>query len=109
MRSIPLTVLSILVALAVSAQEPSPAAADHDALRKIKADVLNAINTRDLKGMDKLLHKPFTVTVITQDSFTDSGALQAYYDGLFTRKLLRLARITMEAEADELSQIWIDV
>jgi hypothetical protein len=29
------------------------------------------------------------VTVITQDTFTDAGALQAYCDGLFTESLLR--------------------
>lgn len=79
--------------------------ADHDALRKIKADVLNAINTRNLRGMDAVLHQPFMVTVVTQDSFTDTGALQAYYDGLFTRKLLRMSKVNIEAEADELSQI----
>jgi len=93
----------LLAATAARAQEASPA--DHDALRKIKADVLNAINTRNLRGMDTILHKPFMVTVVTQDSFSDTGALQAYYDGLFTRKLLRMARVHIEAEADELSQI----
>jgi len=96
---------AVLAATAASAQEGS-LAADHDALRKIKADVLNAINTRNLRGMDAIVHKPFTVTVITQDTFTDAGALQAYYDGLFTRKILRMKAVTMEAEADELSQIY---
>ena len=106
MRPIPLAaVFSVfLVSTAARAQDPSQAA-DHDALRKIKADVLSAINTRNLRGMDTVLHKPFMVTVVTQDSFTDTGALQAYYDGLFTRKLLRIARVNIEAEADELSQI----
>jgi hypothetical protein len=32
--------------------------------------------------------------------------MQAYYDGLFTRTLLRMSRIQMQAEADELSQIY---
>jgi ketosteroid isomerase-like protein len=107
MRSTPRSaaVFLLLAATAVAAEEPS-SAADHDALRKIKADVLSAINTRNLRGMDQVVHKPFMVTVITQDSFTDAGALQAYYDGLFTRKILRLSRVTMDAEADELSQIY---
>jgi ketosteroid isomerase-like protein len=107
MRSILRTAaLSVLLAsTAAWAQVPSPTA-DHDALRKIKADVLNAINTRDLRGMDKILHKPFMATVITQDTFTDTGALQAYYDGLFERKILRMGKVTIEAEADELSQIY---
>jgi ketosteroid isomerase-like protein len=106
MRSIPLAAaLSVLLAPSVvRAQDPSQAA-DHDALRKIKAEVLNAINSRNLKGMDAIVHKPFMVTLVTQDSFTDTGALQAYYDGLFTRKLLRMAKVQIEAEADELAQI----
>lgn len=106
MRSIPLAaaLFVLLVPTAAWAQESSEAA-DHDALRKIKADVLNAINTRNLRGMDAILHKPFMVTVVTQDTFTDTGALQAYYDGLFTRQLLRMARVNIEAEADELSHI----
>jgi ketosteroid isomerase-like protein len=107
MRSITLAaVLSVLSAPGFALAQDAAQAADHEALRKIKADVVSAINTRDLRAMDRILHKPFMVTVITQDSFTDTGALQAYYDGLFSRKLLRLARVTMEAEADELSQIY---
>lgn len=97
---------SVLLAAATAAAQEGSTAADHDALRKIKADVLNAINTRNLRGMDAIVHKPFVATVITQDTFTDAGALQAYYDGLFTRSVLRLKKVTMEAEADELSQIY---
>jgi ketosteroid isomerase-like protein len=88
-----------------SAQRASPAA-DHDALRKLKTDIVTAINTRDLASMDRLLHKPFTATVITQDSFADADKLKAYFNDLFTRNFLRVSRITMEAEADELSQIY---
>ena len=105
MRPIPLALSLLLASTAALAQDPSQAA-DHDALRKIKADVLNAINTRNLKGMDAIVHKPFMVTLVTQDSFTDTGAMQAYYDGLFTRKLLRMAKVTIAAEADELSAIY---
>ena len=95
----------LLLSIAVRTQDSSQAA-DHDALRKLKADVLNAINTRNLQGMDNIVHKPFVATVITQDSFTETGPLQTYYDGLFTRNFLRLAQVHMEAEADELSQIY---
>jgi ketosteroid isomerase-like protein len=100
------TALAVLLASTTARAQESSTTADHDALRKIKADVLNAINTRDLRGMDKILHKPFMATVVTQDSFTDTGALQAYYDGLFERKVLRMGKVTIEAEADELSQIY---
>ena len=95
-------ILVFMSSMAMQAQE-SAQAADHDALRKIKADVLNAINTRNLQGIDNIVHKPFVATVITQDSFTDTAALQNYYEELFTRNLLRM-RVHVEAEADELSR-----
>jgi hypothetical protein len=76
-------------------------AADHEALRKLKTDVITAINTRNVQSMDTLLHKPFMSTLITQDSFTDIERLKAYFDGLFTRPVLRINKITMEAEPDE--------
>lgn len=81
-------------------------AADHEALRKLKTDVITAINTRNVQSMDTLLHKPFMSTVITQDSFTDIERLKAYFDGLFTRPVLRINKITMEAEPDEQAQIY---
>jgi hypothetical protein len=81
-------------------------AADHEALRKLKTDVITAINTRNVQSMDTLLHKPFMSTLITQDSFTDIERLKTYFDGLFTRPVLRINKITMEAEPDELAQIY---
>jgi hypothetical protein len=81
-------------------------AADHEALRKLKTDVITAINTRNVQSMDTLLHKPFMSTLITQDSFTDIERLKAYFDGLFTRPVLRINKITMEAEPDEQAQIY---
>ena len=81
-------------------------AADHEALRKLKTDVITAINTRNVQSMDTLLHKPFTSTLITQDSFADIERLKAYFDGLFTRPVLRINKITMEAEPDEQAQIY---
>ena len=81
-------------------------AADHEALRKLKTDVITAINTRNVQSMDTLLHKPFMSTLITQDSFTDIERLKAYFDGLFTRPVLRINKITMEADPDESAQIY---
>ena len=81
-------------------------AADHEALRKLKTDVITAINTRNVQSMDTLLHKPFMSTLITQDSFTDIDRLKAYFDDLFTRSVLRINKITMEAEPDEQAQIY---
>jgi ketosteroid isomerase-like protein len=105
---IPIVVRAVLLLLfgtQVAMAQGAGSQADHEALRKLKADVLSAINTRDLSRMDALLHKPFAATVITQDSFNDTGKLAAFFQGLFARPVLRLTKLHMEAEADELAQI----
>jgi ketosteroid isomerase-like protein len=95
----------LLAARPLSAQ-PASQAADHEALRKLNTDVINAINTRDMQRVDALLNKPFMSTLVSQDSFTDVNRLKAYYDDLFTRPILRFKKITLAAEADEPAQIY---
>lgn len=80
--------------------------ADHDALRKLKADLSAAVNSRDYAAMQKHMHQPFMATVITQDSFTDLGKLKDYFESLYTRDFLRMKNISIAAEADDLSQIY---
>ena len=97
----------LLAARPLLAQPASQsAAADHEALRKLKTDVINAINTRDMQRVDALLYNPFMSTLVSQDSFTDVNRLKAYYDDLFTRKILRFNKITLSAEPDEPAQIY---
>ena len=96
--------LLLIFANAGLAQEGTPA--DHAALRALKNDVVAAINSRNLASMDVLMHKPFLATVITQDSFTDAPKLKTWFEELFSRPLLRLTRIHMDADADELAQIY---
>lgn len=75
-------------------------------MRKLKADIVDAINTKNLAAMDTILHKPFVATVVTQDSFNSVEALKAYFQELFTRSILKISRIRLEADADELSKIY---
>ena len=81
-------------------------AADHDALRKLKGDLEQAVSKRDFEAVKSLFDQPFMATVVTQESFTDMGPLKAYYDSLFTRDLLRMKEVSIKAEADELSKIY---
>jgi ketosteroid isomerase-like protein len=107
MRSIALSIaLLVLLGASISCAQEASGVADHEALRKLKADVVDAINTQDFASMDTLLHKPFFATVVTQDSFNSVDALKAYFQQLFTRNVLRITRIQMRADADELSQIY---
>jgi ketosteroid isomerase-like protein len=101
----PVALFLLLGAGAASAQDADQAA-DHEALRKLKSDVVDAINSRNLEKVGTLLHRPFLSTVITQESFNDAGKLRAWFEDLFARRVLRVARIQMQAEADEASQIY---
>jgi ketosteroid isomerase-like protein len=104
-RSFLVGLLLAVAAFGLSAQVADPAA-DHDALRKFKTELERAVSKRDFEAARRLFHEPFMATVITQDSFTDLGALKTYYDGLFTRENLRMKDVSIVAEADELSSIY---
>ena len=106
MKRIALAAALLLVSIHTASAQDAATTADHEALRKLKNDVVTAINTRNLASIDQLLHQPFMATVITQDSFNEVGRLKAYFEQLFTRSFLRISRMTIEAEADELSQIY---
>lgn len=80
--------------------------ADHAALRAIKETMTTAINKQDFDAARAIIHEPFLATAITQDSFTDFDAMVGFYKSLFTRDLLRLEKVSIAAEADELSQIY---
>ncbi len=96
-----------------SAAAPAPVSAanahldaEHDALRALKTDMAQAISKPDFDAVGQLLHPSFVATVNTQDSFNGLPALKQYYDDLFTRNTLRMNKISIQPEADELSQIY---
>ena len=107
MKLIPLAItMLLLLGPAVAPAQNADQAADHQALRKLKNDVVAAINTRDFGAIDKLMHKPFLSTIITQESFNEAGTLITWFENLFKRNFLRLSKVQMDADADELAQIY---
>src|SRR4029077_11724860 len=106
MKSIASAVAVFLLAITAAIAQVGPQEADHAALRKLKDDVLTAINTRNLAAVDAMLHKPFLSTVITQESFNETGKLRGWFDDLFARPRLRLRHFRIQAEADEMAQIY---
>ena len=105
-RLIALAVPLILFATTGAIAQGGPQEADHAALRKLKDDVVLAINNRNLAAVDGMLHKPFLSTVITQESFNETSKLRGWFDDLFSRPLLRLKHFNIQAEADEMAQIY---
>jgi hypothetical protein len=106
MKSIASAVAVLLLTITAAIAQGGPQEADHAALRKLKDDVINAVNTRNLAAVDGMLHKPFLSTVITQESFNETGKLRGWFDDLFSRPLLRLRHFRIQAEADEMAQIY---
>jgi ketosteroid isomerase-like protein len=106
MARFPLALLLALLLVAPGFADALENQADHDALRKLKADLSAAVNGRDYAAMQKSMHQPFMATVITQNSFTDFGTLKDYFEDLYARDFLRVKNISIAAEADELSQIY---
>lgn len=92
------------IASAAAALDPA-AVADHEALRRLKADLEQAVSKRDFALLGRVVQQPFMATLVTQDSFRTLPDLQRHYDGLFTRDFLRLKDVRITAEADELSEI----
>jgi ketosteroid isomerase-like protein len=92
-------------ASASAASAPAPAAApagaaDQAALRKLKVDITTAISTRDFDATEKVLHKPFMATLITQEAFTTVPQLKQYYDYVLNRATPRLKDMSLAAEVD---------
>jgi ketosteroid isomerase-like protein len=84
-------------------------AADADeqqALRQLKDTLAQAVSTQDFAAAQKVMHQPFMATVITQEHFTDLGALKSYFDGLYTRDFLRIKKMSIRPEVDGASQIF---
>jgi hypothetical protein len=103
--------LAASAAAARPAEAPAPAggAADHVALRQLKSDAIRAINAQDFARARQLVHTPFLATVVTQDSFNDFDKLVGFYRSLYatgTRDRPRMKKVTIAADADELSQIY---
>jgi ketosteroid isomerase-like protein len=91
---------------APSFAQSSGTPADHDALWKIKADAVAAVNARDYATLRKVINEPFMATVLTQESFSNFDQLKSYFESLFTRDALRVKTISLAAEADDYSQIF---
>lgn len=95
--------LAVCVSPAVA--QTTTAAADHEALRKLKQEALAAANARDYAKAGELLYPKFSATVVTQDHFANIGSLKNYFESLYTRDTLRMKKIVLAADADELSDI----
>ena len=107
MKLIPFAItMLVLLGAAVAPAQDADQVADHQALRQLKTDVVTAINARNFGAIDQLMHKPFLSTVITQDSFNEAGTLITWFESLFKRNFLRLTKVQMDADADELAQIY---
>ena len=97
----------LLFLTAAAAAQTTGTPQDHEALRKLKADITEAVNNRDYPKAEGLIHQPFMATLVTQDSFTAFDKVKAYFENLYTRDFLRMKNVSISAEADDYSQIYV--
>ena len=107
-----MTRLTALIALLFAATpaialNPDPGTeAKHESLRALKAELVETVNAQDFAGLGQLTNTRFTASVVTQDHFTDLDAAKAFFEGLFSRKVLRIETVAFAPEADALSPIY---
>ena len=105
-RAIPLLSLSlILVAPALSAQDAdADREADHQALRKLREEMVAAFNRLDMKAFRATFGKSFAFTGADQQIAASLEDLQAYHKKWFEGDDALLEKIELTAEADGKTQ-----
>jgi uncharacterized protein (TIGR02246 family) len=79
-------------------------AADHEALRALKANVVKAFNDRDVSALSQYLADKFVITTIDQTVITSEKQLQDYFEKTFDRPDSIVTDLKIRANADVLTQ-----
>ncbi len=77
---------------------------DHEALRAILKTIVHAINTQKLEEMESVFADSFTVTMVDQTRIRDLKGFHEYFRKLFDEKTGLLKSMTIEPEADRLTE-----
>ncbi len=96
---------SLLVLLAFSAQAQGDAQ-DHEQLRRLLSETRDAVNTGRFEALQPLFYKTFSATMINQDLLTKPEEVQAYFDKWFKGDKAFIKKLTMDPQADALTQIY---
>ncbi len=105
-------ILSILICmtanLSYSADMSPDVEADHQALRDLKKNVVDAINGQDIDTLLTYFSKPFAFTTVTQEVLTDEKAVKDFYHRMLKSEDSPIKALTVAPEADILTYFLSD-
>jgi ketosteroid isomerase-like protein len=105
-----LLLVTPLLSPAQDTTTPAPPAAteerhaDHEALRALMKNAVEALNTRNFDAIAPSLHKNFTVVTVDNRKVTGLDEFKSYWNSLFTGPGAVLTQIEARPQADELTQ-----
>ncbi|MDR3477459.1 MAG: nuclear transport factor 2 family protein [Gammaproteobacteria bacterium] len=79
-------------------------AADHDALRNLRKEAMEALNSNNFDHLTPLLDKSFTITTVDNHKFTKPEEFKAYWQSLLTGDKAVLKSIEFDPTADGLTE-----
>ncbi|WP_141620958.1 nuclear transport factor 2 family protein [Myxococcus sp. AB036A] len=103
-------VVALLLAFlpsAVLAQQPT-ADATHDALRVLKQEMEDALNTQDIDRLLSHLHPDVSFTTMNNDVRVGKESIRAYYDEMMRGPNRVVDRIQAKFEVDDLTRLYGD-
>ncbi|MHC5211436.1 MAG: nuclear transport factor 2 family protein [Planctomycetota bacterium] len=98
-----LVVITLIPALA-AVTWAQDRAADHEALRVMRAAVAQAVSAHDADALAALLDDPFSITMVDQTHITSVEELRDHFARLFEGDDAVLESVRIEPEADVLSR-----
>lgn len=98
---------ALLISLTVGAQAQENAE-DHEQLRGLLEVTRDAINAGRFEALEPLFYETFSATMINQDLLTTPQEMQAYFDRWFKGDKAFIKKLTMDPQADDLTQIYDD-
>jgi len=78
--------------------------ADHDALRSLRKEAAESLNTKNFDRLSPLLDKSFTITTVDNHNFKNPQDFKSYWEGLFSGNKAVLKSIEVDPTADALTE-----
>ncbi len=103
-RAIPLLSLSLILAAPALSAQDADREADHQALRKLREDMVAAFNRLDMQAFRATFGESFAFTGADQQIAASLEDLQAYHSKWFEGDDALLEKIELTAEADVMTQ-----
>lgn len=107
-----LTILFIIISITANFSFAADIAVDleaeHQALRELKQNVVDALNRQDIDTLLTYFAKPFVFTTVTQEVLTSEDTVKNYYHRMLLSDDSPIKSFAVEPEADILTNFLAD-